>query len=197
MLAVDVSGSVDRNEYALQMQGLAAGLRDPVVSEALVQARARLAIVQWTGSSRQALALPWTEVTGFDQLDGLADQVERLPRHWRNYATAIGEAQLFALRHFSEVRGCTARVIDISGDGISNEGIEPALMRAAFRAQGIVVNGLAIEGAVEDLTGYYYENVISGAGAFVVTADGFEDFPEKMRQKLRRETTVQLSANAP
>ena len=42
MLAVDVSGSVDGTEYRIQMDGLAAGLRDPIVSEALVRGQARL-----------------------------------------------------------------------------------------------------------------------------------------------------------
>ncbi|WP_291737910.1 DUF1194 domain-containing protein, partial [Leisingera sp. F5] len=42
VLAVDVSGSVDAEEYRIQMDGLAAGLRDGVVSEALVKARAQV-----------------------------------------------------------------------------------------------------------------------------------------------------------
>ena len=193
LLAVDVSGSVDRNEYAIQMQGLAAGLRDPVVSETLVRAKAQVAIMQWTGASRQDLSLPWTGVSTFSGLDALADQVAGLPRAWRNYATAIGEAEVFALRQMKDVSNCTRRVLDISGDGFSNEGIEPSDMRAAFRAENIQVNALAIEGADEDLSGYFFENLITGSGAFVVTANGFEEFPEKMRQKLRRETTKQLS----
>ena len=35
------------------MDGLAAGLRDGVVSEALVKARARVLLLQWSGQSRQ------------------------------------------------------------------------------------------------------------------------------------------------
>ena len=193
LLAVDVSGSVDREEYAIQMTGLAEGLNDPVVSETLVQARAKVAIVQWTGTSRQELSVPWTQVTSFSQVRALSDRVANLDRPWRNYATAIGEAQAFALHHLKDVRDCKRRVVDISGDGISNEGIEPTQMRDLFREANIQVNALAIEGAAEDLTGYYFENLISGPGAFVVTAQGYKDFPEKMRTKLRRETTMQLS----
>ena len=193
LLAVDVSGSVDREEYAIQMTGLAEGLNDPVVSETLVQARAKVAIVQWTGTSRQELSVPWTQVTSFSQVRALSDRVANLDRPWRNYATAIGEAQAFALHHLKDVRDCKRQVVDISGDGISNEGIEPTQMRDLFREANIQVNALAIEGAAEDLTGYYFENLISGPGAFVVTAQGYKDFPEKMRMKLRRETTMQLS----
>ena len=45
-----------------------------------------------------------------------------------------------------------------------------------------------------DLTGYFFENVIWGDGAFVETADGFEDYPRAIRAKLRRETTKQLAS---
>ena len=45
-LAVDVSGSVDRQEYQLQMDGLATALNDPLISEALVRANAQLMLVQ-------------------------------------------------------------------------------------------------------------------------------------------------------
>ena len=41
LLAVDVSGSVDTREFRIQMDGLATGLRDPMVSEALVRGRPR------------------------------------------------------------------------------------------------------------------------------------------------------------
>ena len=193
LLAVDVSGSVDAREHAIQMQGLSAGLSDSVVSETLVRANARVAVVQWTGTSRQDMSLPWTTISNFADVEQLAQDVAGLPRPWRNYSTAIGEAGAFALDHMQQVAFCSRRVIDISGDGISNEGIEPNLMRAEFRLQNIQVNALAIEGAEVDLTGYFYENVISGEGAFVITADGYEDFARKMREKLRRETAIQLS----
>ncbi|MEO0864759.1 MAG: DUF1194 domain-containing protein, partial [Pseudomonadota bacterium] len=49
LLAVDVSGSVDKQEYRTQMDGLAAALRDGIVADALVAQRAQVALVQWTG----------------------------------------------------------------------------------------------------------------------------------------------------
>jgi Ca-activated chloride channel family protein len=59
------------------------------------------------------------------------------------------------------------------------------------------MNALVIEGAEDDLTGYYWENVITGDGSFVVTANGFNDYADKMRLKLRRELAVQLSQRQP
>jgi len=37
--------------------------------------------------------------------------------------------------------------------------------------------------------------VITGEGAFVETASSFDEYPEKIRKKLRKETTVQLTKN--
>lgn len=192
-LAVDVSGSVDTEEYRLQMDGLAAALRDPGVSEALVQANARLMLIQWSGSTRQVISRPWTDISGFADLERFADHVAGEERAWRNYSTAIGEALRFALAAFPAEPRCARRLIDLSGDGISNEGTLPDLVHAELRARGITVNALAIEASEPDLTGYFFENVLVGEGAFVVTADDFADYPRQIRKKLLREVTRQTS----
>ncbi len=193
VLAVDVSGSVDRQEYEIQMQGLAEALRDGSVSEAMVRMQARVALVQWTGESRQEVTLPWREISGFDDTDRLADEIAMAPRAWRHFSTAVGEALLTSAGLFAQVPDCRRRVIDLSGDGVSNEGPAPEILRPMLDREGIVVNALAIEGAEEDLTGYFFENVIWGPGAFVATAASHTEYPEKIRQKLLRELTKQTA----
>ncbi|RLK02688.1 DUF1194 domain-containing protein [Ruegeria conchae] len=192
-LAVDVSGSVDSEEYRIQMDGLAAGLRDPIVSEALVRGQARLMLVQWTGSSRQRITIPWTRIDSFATLDDFAERVAADPRVWRNFSTAIGEALEMTVTSFDEVSECKRHLIDLSGDGISNEGIEPSTIHAKLRESGITVNAIAIEESEPDLTAYFFENVIVGEGAFVVSAAGFADYPERIRKKLLREVTQQTA----
>ncbi|MGR3314529.1 DUF1194 domain-containing protein [Roseovarius indicus] len=194
VLAVDVSGSVDRHEYSIQMQGLAEGLRDGAVSEALVAGEAAVMVMHWTGASRQEVVVPWTRMTGFDVLERFAGEVERAPRQWRNFSTAIGEALLFARDRLAEAPACGRRVIDISGDGSSNEGIAPGAVRGALLADGIVVNALVIEGAEPRMTEYFWENVILGPGAFVITANSYAEYPARMRRKLLREVAKQISA---
>ncbi|WP_424832389.1 DUF1194 domain-containing protein [Ruegeria sp.] len=192
-LAVDVSGSVDTEEYRIQMDGLAAGLRDPVVSEALVRGQAQLMLVQWTGSSRQRVTIPWTRIDSFVALDQFASQVAEDPRVWRNFSTAIGEALEVTIGNFDAVSDCKRHLIDLSGDGISNEGVEPSELHAVFRDRGITVNAIAIEESEPDLTAYFFENVIVGEGAFVVSAARFSDYPERIRKKLLREVTQQTA----
>lgn len=193
MLAVDVSGSVDTDEYRIQMDGLAAGLRDGIVADALVDQRAKVALIQWTGSSRQRQTVPWTTMADHGDVLALADVIEGDARIWRNYSTAIGEALDVARAAFAPVSHCARHVIDVSGDGMSNEGVEPAHGRAALRAANITVNAIAIETDQTDLTAYFFENLITGPGAFVVTANGFADYPEQIRRKLQRETTRQVT----
>jgi Ca-activated chloride channel family protein len=193
VLAVDVSGSVDRKEYSIQMQGLSAALRDGIVVDALISQSAEITLVQWTGSSRQRQAIPWTPIRSYEDVASLADAIDQSPRVWRNFSTAIGEALSTSLALFDQVPHCARKVIDVSGDGVSNEGIEPRSQHGAARAAGVIINALAIETDPTDLTAYFYENLIVGEGAFVVTAQGFEDYPAQIRRKLQRETTKQLS----
>lgn len=194
LLAVDVSGSVDRQEYRIQMGGLAAALRDGIVADALVSQQANVALVQWTGATRQRQTIPWSPMLSHADVLNFADQVDRNERVWRNYSTAIGEAIAVSRAAFADVPHCTRRVIDVSGDGVSNEGITPDTQRAALNADQIILNALAIETDQTDLTAYFFENLITGPGAFVMTANGFADYPVQIKRKLQRETTKQSVA---
>ncbi|PCH74868.1 MAG: VWA domain-containing protein, partial [Rhodobacteraceae bacterium] len=187
-------GSVDSGEYRTQMDGLATALRDPVIADALVLAQAELMLVQWTGSTRQQITIAWTRIDSFAALEGFADGVARDPRLWRNYSTAVGEALTHTLAAFEGMSHCARKLIDISGDGVSNEGIAPTEAHEAIRAAGIIVNAIAIEASDPDLTAYFFENVIVGEGAFVVSASSYEDYPDQIRRKLLREVTRQTAA---
>ncbi|WP_299546546.1 DUF1194 domain-containing protein [uncultured Tateyamaria sp.] len=196
LLAVDVSGSVDADEYRIQMDGVAYALRNGIVADALVEQRAQVTLVQWTGASRQRQTVPWTSIGTHQDVLALANQIEGDARVWRNYSTAIGEALAVSRATFAPVDHCSRKVIDVSGDGISNEGVEPSTQRMTLTRDNITVNAIAIETDDTDLTAYFFENLISGPGAFVVTAKGFEDYPEQIKRKLQRETTKQVTYSA-
>ena len=193
LLAVDVSGSVSRDEFRIQSDGLAAALRDGLVAEALIKARAQVAFLQWSGSSRQEVTIPWTTIETYADLQALAERIEADRRLWRDYSTAIGEALTLGQEQFADVPDCKRQVIDVSGDGSSNEGIDPRERHAALREANITVNALVIEGSEPDLDVYFWENVIIGEGAFIITANGFEEYPSAIRRKLIRETTKQVA----
>ncbi|SHF13848.1 Ca-activated chloride channel family protein [Litoreibacter ascidiaceicola] len=194
VLAVDVSGSVDPGEYRLQMEGLGAALSDGAVTEALVVAQAKVLLLQWTGVTRQKVSVPWTHVTDFNAANALAASIRDAPRAWRSFSTAIGEAVGAALIQFDAVPECKRRVIDVSGDGVSNEGTPPEEMKAAALHRGVTINGLAIAASEAGLLDYYRANLIVGPGSFAMEATNFEEYPRRIRQKLLREITKQVAS---
>ena len=194
MLAVDVSGSVSPGEYRIQMDGVAAGLMDRAVSAALIGGQSQLALMQWTGSGRQQVVIDWAVMDDPADVAGFAEQVIRAPRIWRNYSTAIGEAMALSIDAFARVPDCRRFVIDISGDGPSNEGRLPRAIWPDLAAAGITVNALVIEENVPGLTAYYEAEVITGPGAFAVTANTFDDYPDEIARKLLRELTRAVAA---
>ncbi|QIE56487.1 DUF1194 domain-containing protein [Pikeienuella piscinae] len=198
VLAIDVSGSVDPSEYRLQMGGLAAALRDPTVIDALVDAKAMVAVMQWSGSSRQHVAVPWTQVMDQAAAARLAHDVETAPRAFRHFSTAIGDALAASADLLGAIAAhCRRQVVDISGDGVSNEGLATMRMRDALVRGGVRINGLAIETGDDGLTAYYRREVIGGGGAFVLTARNFEDYPRAIRRKLLRELTDPVARRGP
>lgn len=192
-LTVDVSGSINEQEYRLQMDGLAKALRDTTVVDSLVSSEAALMLVQWSGASRQEVSVSWKRMYAREDVEDFAAAVSTAPRTWAQFSTGIGNAMLFTAAQFGEVVDCEHKVIDVSGDGYSNEGESPKDVSRVLVEKGFQINGLAIEGNDFELTEYYRHNVIGGAGAFVFTAETYTDYPRTIWRKLLSELIVPIS----
>lgn len=193
LFAVDVSGSIDAGEYATQMRGLADALRDYQVAEMLARGNAHIALVQWSGATRQLLSMPWTPIASFTDATRAALTIASMPRAYDQSSTAIGEALMFAEAVFDHAPPCARRVIDVSGDGVSNEGLLPEHRIEALGLAGITVNALVIDVDMPGLTDYFRNRVITGEGAFALRANGWEDYPLRIRQKLMREIASEMA----
>ena len=194
LLAVDVSGSISLDEYLLQMEGLALALEDPAIIDALVTGQDRLALVQWSGSRHQILAIDWHRLQDKAGVAAFAATVRATRRPQLRTVTAIGNAIRFSLVQFGTVQDCDRRVIDISGDGAENEGQNLASARRDAEAARVTINAIAIErdDSADSLTGYFRRFVITTDG-FAITAHGLPDYPRAIRQKLLRELTRAIS----
>lgn len=128
-----------------------------------------------------------------DDVRVFAAQAENTPRAWYQFGTGIGNALLFTSAQFSEVEDCEHRVIDVSGDGHSNEGPDPLEISQMLALLGFQINGLAIEASEFELTEYYKHNVVAGEAAFVFRAETYEDYPRTIWRKLLSELIVPLS----
>ena len=193
ILTVDVSGSINEEEYRLQMDGLAAALDDAAIGDALVKAQAQVTLVQWSGSSRQDVTIPWRQMQTLDDVSTFVNLVREAQRPWRHFSTAIGD-MLYRVGPLLEEVSCKHSVIDVSGDGVSNEGPIPDEARNGLVVRGVRINALAILGASDtDLTAYFRKHVIGGLNSFVYEAASYEDYPRTIRRKLLDEITEPVS----
>jgi hypothetical protein len=189
LFALDVSASVDAREYRQQMDGLAAALRDPAVAEAMLSqpGGVALAAYEWSGRYQQEMVAEWTAIGDGAALAAFADRLTAQKRSHDEFPTAIGYALGFGAGVMADAPPCTRRVIDISGDGIGNEGFPPAAAYREFPFEGVTVNGLAIGGADPEVVAYYRDRIPHGDGAFVEVAETFDDYADAIRRKLLRE----------
>jgi hypothetical protein len=187
VLAVDGSASVTYEEFGLIANGMAAALRDPTVAAGLI-GTSELALLLWSGAGQQDIITGWTRIDTDADLRAFADDVENMPRTVRAGATAIGEALLASLTLLAKVPETSRRnIVNVIGDGRSNDGIAPGPIRDRMAAADITINGLCILHEEPDLLDFYTSDVIGGPAAFAVTCRQYADFTEAMRQKLTRE----------
>ncbi|MDA7424382.1 DUF1194 domain-containing protein [Thalassococcus lentus] len=191
ILAMDVSNSVDPGEYRLQIDGLAAALTDPEISEIIVRDQVALSVIQWSGTDKQEVSIDWVQAFSAAQVADLAARVRGLERAFILSNTAPAEALSFGLKHFQAAPKCARLVVDMSGDGTPNSGTEVSRVRRSAERQGITVNGLAIEGLGIAITNFYRRSVITSDG-FVITARGHRDYARAIRIKLLRELSQVL-----
>lgn len=205
VLAADVSRSIDDEEFALERRGYA----DAIQSQQLIDAISTgphgaiaLAYVEWAGDGEERVVVDWAVIRNPADARAFAAALTAAPRSYLG-RTAIGAAIDFSFALFAESAfESSRRVIDVSGDGTSNQGRPVTAARDAAVGAGAVINGLAIFNRKAAALGgylalhtnppgglahYYRDNVIGGAGAFVVQIDDFRTFGEAMMRKLVNE----------
>ncbi len=212
VLASDVSRSVDAQKFQLQRDGYAAALANPSVLDAIRSGKhGRIAIcfVEWSGVTAQKVVIEWTIVKDADTAREFADRLIEAPRSFAE-RTSISGAIDFSVSQLSRAPFKAARrTIDVSGDGTNNSGRDVRAARDEAVAQDITINGLVI---LSDrplsfnpehthppggLVNYYRDNVIGGAGAFVMVAQDFQSFGKAILGKLIAEIAMVPSAAPP
>ena len=189
MLAVDVSASVTADSYLLQRNGIARAFESPRLVSAIsaIPSGIEALVLEWSDPDRIAVTVGWTRLADATGASAFAAAVRATTRSSEGL-TAIGPALLAAAGVFDHApEPAPRRVIDISGDGMANFGLPPAMARDRVVAAGISINGLAILTEEPWLEAYYRSDVIGGPGAFVVAAQDFRSFADSMLRKLVQE----------
>lgn len=192
-LAMDVSSSVDAEEDALQRRGIAAALIAPQVEAAFLAEPlpVALAIYEWSGRWNQTLILDWRLIRSRADLVAAAEVVARSQRSETKFPTALGYALGYGAGLLERAPECLFQTIDVSGDGLNNEGFGPRAAYREFPFDGVTVNALVVHPSDTDtadgVAAFFRDEVLRGPGAFLESAYGFGDFARAMRRKLERE----------
>jgi hypothetical protein len=203
VLAVDVSGSMDRDEQELQRGGYASALVHPEVLAAIrtgINARIAVTYVEWAGSTAQRVVVPWTAIESLETAESVSAAIRRAPLGSMRGTSISGglgfSAGLFESNGFDGIR----RVIDISGDGPNNMGPTVTPVRDKIVADGIIINGLPIMlrpsngfAGLINLDLYYEDCVIGGPGAFIIPVDA----PDQLAPAIRRKLVLEIAWRAP
>lgn len=201
VMAVDVSRSVDEEEARLQREGYRAAMIDSRVQAAALGGMLgaiAVAYVEWAGYSYQQLVVPWTRISSAADASAWSARLAASPRQslsWTSISGALAYSRLVLADCPFEA---TRRVVDVSGDGVNNQGPPVEDERDRLVAEGVTINGLPIVNdrpnfgvtPGRDLESHYREAVIGGSGAFLIVAETFEAFGDAIRRKLIQEIAM-------
>lgn len=210
-IGLDISGSVDRQEHRLQLDGLAGALSDEAVQNAFVafpNALIRLFVYEWSGTGVQHPLLGWQDINDKSDLNNIAALLRATTERPQGLRTALGRAMLFGAINLNAQNDCWRLTLDIVGDGKSNLGPRPRDIRKQSDFLTITINALVIGSAtadspdpaqsqIADLNAYFRSEVIQGPQAFVETAIGFESFQQAMTRKLLKELQTRAVSALP
>jgi Protein of unknown function (DUF1194) len=200
VLAVDVSRSIDDEEFALQRQGYAQAFTHPSVIHAIQSnSRGRIAVtfIEWAGADFQKIVVPWTIVSDAESGALFSEAIDREPRSFWGWTSISGAIDVSMRAFAASPHKAMRRVIDVSGDGVNNSGRASGDARDEAVGAGVTINGLVImndrptpgffQMPQPPLDEFYRSHVIGGPGAFVIAIDDFSTFAYAIVNKLIKE----------
>ncbi|WP_008310007.1 DUF1194 domain-containing protein [Leptolyngbya sp. PCC 6406] len=202
VLSVDVSGSVDANEFAIQRNGYVAAFRNAEVIDRIENTPGGIAVAFSYWATTAATTIDWFHITDATTSNEFADLIAGAARPGTLGVPSVGPLTsiINAMGKASDLFANTStfttnrRVLDISGDGTNNSGGNLNTLAAARQNlldQGVIINGLPIlDSPSSTLDDYYTNNVIGGEGSFVEVAASFSDFEQAVLNKIKKEIVV-------
>jgi hypothetical protein len=186
-LLVDVSGSVDAAEYTLQKTGYVNAFNNAAIQAAIASQAGGIAVtyIEWSGGSQQSQQVLWTQITNAAEAAAFAALINGTSRAFTGN-TAPGSAIAFGTPLFANNFEGTRKVIDVSGDGAQNEGVDTFTAATAAYTAGITLNGLAILGE-GGLQAWYQANIVNPGHGTLWVAGDFADFTTAVTAKIGQE----------
>ena len=213
VLLNDVSGNVSNSDYGLVKAGYRDAFQNSGVQLAITSGAIKsiaATYIEWSGPDQQEVSVGWTLIDDVADANAFGAAIFDAPRAFANLVdrSALGSALNFAvstaggagdknINHFEGTRS----VIDVSGNGIADEGADTSMARDAAlddAGAGIdAINGLVI-GRDPSVLEFYEKNAIGGTDSpFVTVAASFDDFASALNSKLIREIASDPSVPVP
>ena len=193
ILSADVSGSMSRDAYELQRNGMIEALRDGEVKRMFAQAGpiGKVAVMYFEWGSFNRIAIPWI-VLHKETIDADVEHfTEKLQKvdFWAGNLTTLGASLLYIRQNILANSPFQSEriVLDISGDGESNSGIRPEGERDLLVDAGVTINGIVYVRADLNIRSYYQDHVTGGVGSFVLEVHEPSQFHHVFRRKLLTE----------
>lgn len=195
VLALDISGSMDTDEYNLMIDGYEAAVTDSSIIALVDTFNAGITITVTMWANNQQVVISERLIQDASDMETLASDIgnlERVDSAIIGTQTGLGNAinHAVALLDIQATYDSLINIIDVSGDGTRSVGADPDLARDAAEAKGYTVNGLPILTNIATLDDYYQDNVVTSDG-FLVSADSYEAFSDAITTKLTAELTVE------
>ncbi|AMS42482.1 DUF1194 domain-containing protein [Aminobacter aminovorans] len=202
VFAVDVSGSVDPATAYLQREGHAAAIASQAVLAAITRTRTgcvAITYIEWSSYGQKRSVVPWTHICGAEDAHAVASVIrnggakelgcETMCRTSISYAIDLSVTLLT-----SYTGNAANKIIDISANGINNDGLPVEQSRLRAIAAGCTINVIALPDAMPgislDHSQYFADNVIGGPNAFVMPLASPGRYASALRQKLVREISA-------
>lgn len=156
--------------------------------------------LEWSGVGDVRAVLPWTIVCSRAKAETVAAEIEQRAgqppatplRMRRSLAFAIDSARAaMKTMPFQAHR----KIISISTDGTSNDGVPPVEARDRAARESYIINAISLAetepGMEDDLQTYLWRNVITGEGSFALAARDLDDYTRLVVQKTSLEVQGQ------
>lgn len=188
VLLVDISGSINEEEYDLMLDGLSNAFYHKEVKQAIHnQPTGTLAVSVVEFASESQVIIPW-QILDPSNSDDFAAKLRHLPRatNLLNMTNIDGGVHT-ALDYFSALPCQPSQlVIDLQGDG-SDSGPPPFTGRNRAEAMEVTINGLAITNDEPEVANYYRQNYQTGLASFVIPVKDWASFGRAILNKLSLE----------
>ena len=199
VFAVDNSSSVDPHTADLQREGHASAIKAPEVLAAIARNEfgcIAIAYMEWSRPGSARTVLPWTMICERADAEiasliiskagnqGLGRAIRRSTSI--SYALDAGGLLIDQLPYLA-----VRKVIDVSTNGMNNDGLPVEQRRLMALSKGYTINAIVLpnglEVSEEQLAIYLKQEVAGGPLSFVTVPKGVEQYAATLRRKLIQE----------